>query len=92
MPGGPAITLGGTVVSLDESGDLRIGSSTVPLVAGASPTIDGGYVAGVAFPSATASMPTEPYAGGSSRMVGEVCLLKVVAAVWVVARAVGSGL
>ncbi len=92
MPGGPAVTLGGTVVSLDESGDLRIGSSTVPLVAGASPTIEGGYVAGVAYPSATASMRTEPYAGGGSRMVGEVCLLKVVVAVWIVAGAVRFGL
>lgn len=38
FPGGPAITVSGTVLSLDSSSHLRIGSSTMTLGAASSPT------------------------------------------------------
>lgn len=79
MPGGPAVTLGGTAVSLDQAGDLQIGTSTIPLVA--SPT-DGGYVAGVAYPSANDSSTIIPYEGGSPRSNGESCVLQLLVAFW----------
>jgi len=81
MPGGSAVTLGGTVVSLDQTGDLQIGSSTLPLVP--SPT-DGGYAAGIAYPSANGSSPTQPYTAGSSKAIRESCVLTVIATAWLV--------
>lgn len=85
MPGGSAVTIGGTVVSLDSSGDLQIGSSTIPLVA--SPT-DGGYVAGIAYPSTNRSSTVTPYEGGSSRMYVAGYLVKILAVFWLGFRTV----
>ncbi len=72
LAGGSGITIGGTLVSLDASGNLHVGSSTVPLVStaptgttGAGPSSTGGDgTSAVVVPSASTA-PTGTIGAGA---------------------------
>jgi len=77
LPGGPALTLSGTIISLGPSG-LQIGTSTVPLTptasASASSGLGGLIMGGYGSTPTTASSSTGPVSvkGAASRMGSDV--------------------
>ena len=77
-PGAPAVMVDGTLISLDDSSELIIGTSTVPLGSATQTTQDAALrslimysVGGVAATSTTGSSNTSnvtPFLGGSARL------------------------
>ncbi|KAI9810598.1 MAG: hypothetical protein M1827_006160 [Pycnora praestabilis] len=93
LPGGPGVTISGTPVSLDPSGELIIGSSTIPLGPVTSHGLGSLIMSGFGYenPSTSGGAPTstggnatlQPFEGGQSKLDVR-CLLWS----WVVATSI----